>query len=200
MRHWSTVGGGAKLDLLQSVRRGRRRRLKRVAGAPPAALLAAAAVLALAGCGAAATSTSHPAHTASSPPVVKTATVTVKGSPETVLTNAKGDTLYYVTKDTPTKLFCTGSCASIWPPLTTSHSSVTAPSGASGSFTVLHGANGAQVEYNGHPLYTYTGDTGPDQSNGQGYLGIWFVATPGLAAASTGGQPSPSSSSGGYSY
>lgn len=168
---------------------------------PAAAILASVVVLALAGCGAAATGkhTARPT-TTSSAPVVKTASVTVKGSSETVLTNSNGYTLYYVTKDTPTKLFCTGSCASIWPPLTTSESSVAAPSGVGGTFSIFHGANGAQVEYNGHPLYTYSGDTGPGQSHGQGYLGIWFVATPALAAAGAGSQPSPSSSSGGYSY
>jgi predicted lipoprotein with Yx(FWY)xxD motif len=84
--------------------------------------------------------------------------------------------------------------------LTTSALTVNAPSGVSGSFTIYKGANGSQVEYNGHPLYIFSGDTGPDQSHGEGLLGKWFVATPSLAPAASSPSPSPSSSSGGYSY
>jgi predicted lipoprotein with Yx(FWY)xxD motif len=38
-------------------------------------------------------------------------------------------------------------------------------------------ANGSQLEYNGHPLYTYSGDTGPGQTNGEGIGGVWHVVT-----------------------
>jgi predicted lipoprotein with Yx(FWY)xxD motif len=48
--------------------------------------------------------------------------------------------------------------------------------------SVLQGANGAQVEYNGHPLYTFVGDSAPGQTNGQGKGGVWFVVTPDIAA------------------
>lgn len=162
-----------------------------VGGAAAAALLIAAVV---AGCGSTAPA-SHKSTSAGAGLAVRTATVTVNGKPETVLTNSAGRTLYYNTRDSATKVTCSGSCASIWPPLTTSAGSVQAPSAVGGNFTFYRGANGRQVEYNGHPLYTYSGDTGPDQSKGEGVLGIWYVATPGLAAAST-----SSGSSGGYSY
>jgi len=162
--------------------------------APPLAL-----ALLLAGCGPA-TST-PPRSTSTTPPttgaVVKTATVSVNGTPETVLTNSAGRTLYYFTKDSPQKVACTGSCATIWPALTTSASTVAAPSGTSGTFTLFNGANGNQVEYNGHPLYTYSVDTGPDQSHGEGVLGEWYVAT---AAISVAASPSPTSSSGSSGY
>jgi predicted lipoprotein with Yx(FWY)xxD motif len=46
--------------------------------------------------------------------------------------------------------------------------------------TVVADANGNQVEYNGHPLYTYAGDTGPGQTTGEGAGGVWHVVTPGL--------------------
>jgi len=55
-------------------------------------------------------------------------------------------------------------------------------------------ANGNQVEYNGHLLYAYSGDTAPGQTNGEGLLGKWFVATPGLAVQGGG------STSGGNGY
>lgn len=188
--------------------------LSRIKGATPRrgrlALLMAGPALALivAGCGQSASTpayktpapTSTPATKASSI-TVKTATVTVNGKSETVFTNSSGRTLYYFTKDTPTHIACSGTCTGIWPPLTTSATSVNAPSGVSGSFTVYKGANGNQVEYNGHALFIYSLDTGPDQSHGEGVLGEWFVATPSLAAASPGtASASPSSSPSGYSY
>jgi predicted lipoprotein with Yx(FWY)xxD motif len=55
-------------------------------------------------------------------------------------------------------------------------------------------ANGSQVEYNGHPLYTFSGDTAPGQTNGEGLFGMWFVATPNLPVQGGG------STSGGYGY
>src|SRR6266581_1853625 len=54
--------------------------------------------------------------------------------------------------------------------------------------------NGNQVEYNGHPLYTFSGDSAPGQTNGEGITGMWFVATPNLAVQGGG------STSGGYGY
>ncbi len=53
-----------------------------------------------------------------------------------------------------------------------------------GKLTVQATANGKQVEYNGHLLYTFSGDSGPGQANGEGIGGKWFVATPDLAALS----------------
>ena len=32
-----------------------------------------------------------------------------------------------------------------------------------------------QVTYNGHPLYTYSGDSAAGQANGEGSGGVWFV-------------------------
>ena len=112
--------------------------------------------------------------------VIKSASISVGGKTETVLTDAQGKTLYYRTTDTPTSV-CTGGCASAWPPVlgTTAPAS---PSGFPGKLTVLTDANGSQLAYNGHPLYTFSGDSGPGQSKGQNVLGIWFVVTPALTA------------------
>ncbi|HUY61371.1 MAG TPA: hypothetical protein VMW49_05795 [Candidatus Dormibacteraeota bacterium] len=147
---------------------------------------------------------SSPSATATAgPPAspVGTVAVSVSGKVEPVLIDSAGRTLYYFTPDTPTAATCTGSCITLWPPLLTTASSLLAPSGVTGALSVLHGANGAQVEYQGHPLYTYSGDTGPGQANGEGVLGKWFVATPGLAPAPTAAaSPTPSPSSGGSGY
>lgn len=115
--------------------------------------------------------------------LVHTATASVGGKSETILTNAQGMTLYYFTLDTSTKAACVGTCAGIWPPLLAADaSSVTSSTSLPGALSVATTANGMQVEYNGHPLYIYSKDTAPGQTNGEGFKGKWFVATPDLAS------------------
>ena len=115
--------------------------------------------------------------------VIQTATVTIKGQSQTVLTNAKGLTLYYFTPDSATQSACSGQCAQTWPPLFFSGSgSPTSSANLSGKLSVLADVNGNQVEYNSHLLYAFAGDTAPGQTNGQGLFGKWFVATPDLSA------------------
>ena len=59
-----------------------------------------------------------------------------------------------------------------------SNSPATSPTSLSGKLSTQTDANATQVEYNGHLLYTYSGDIAPGQSNGEGPLGKWFVDTP----------------------
>jgi len=130
---------------------------------------------------------------ASSSAVIQTATATVKGQSKTILTNTQGKTLYYFTADTATKAACTGQCVQVWPPLLfTGSGTPTSSTSLPGVLSVQSDANGSQVEYNGHLLYVYSGDTAPGQTKGEGLLGKWFVATPDLPVQS--GAPS----SGGY--
>ena len=117
----------------------------------------------------------------SSGSLIKTATATVNGKSVTILTNAQGSTLYYRTSDAPPSIVCSGGCAGTWPPLVVSGSGApTSATSLSGKLTTIADANGNQVEYNGHPLYTYSGDQGPGQTNGEGVGGIWHVCTPSL--------------------
>jgi len=130
--------------------------------------------------------------------MIKTATATIKGKSQTILTNADGRTLYYFTPDTATTAACTGSCISMWPPLLSPGSgSPTSASTLSGTLSVQTDANGKQVEYNGHPLYVFSGDTAAGQTNVEGLFGKWFVATPALASQG-GGSATPSSTPSGY--
>ncbi|HLX39650.1 MAG TPA: hypothetical protein VKR42_03920, partial [Ktedonobacteraceae bacterium] len=90
--------------------------------------------------------------TGSSGALINTATATIKGVAETILTNAQGMTLYYRTTDTASSV-CSGGCASAWPPLlangsNTPDSSTSLP----GKLSIVTDANGSQVAYNGHPL------------------------------------------------
>lgn len=103
---------------------------------------------------------------------------------------ANNKTLYFLDVDTATGGTCTGACLSVWP--------VFAPSAnaqASGNMTIITRSDGTgkQWAYQGHPLYTFSGDSGPDQANGDNFPdfgGHWHVARP----AST-SSPSPGSSS-----
>jgi predicted lipoprotein with Yx(FWY)xxD motif len=109
----------------------------------------------------------------------------VSGKTMTVLKNSKGLTLYYFTPDTSTKIACTGSCASAWPPLSAPGNVASTMPGLPGMFSVVDGANGKQVAYNGHPLYTYAKDQDSGDAYGQGIGGKWFVATPDLSSATS---------------
>ncbi|GHO88428.1 COG4315 family predicted lipoprotein [Dictyobacter formicarum] len=132
-----------------------------------------------------ATSTPTAASTTSNP-VVKTTKATVNGSSQLILTDAKGMTLYYFTPDTATTSACTNSCASTWPPLFFDGTgSVPHVSSLQGTFNLLDTASKKQVSYNGHPLYTYAGDSAAGQTNGEGIGGKWFVATSTLKAQGT---------------
>src|ERR1700755_2423985 len=81
---------------------------------------------------------------------------TAKIGGATVVTNAKGFTLYWFVPDTATTSKCNGSCATFWPPV---KGPATAGAGVTGKLATIKRADGlAQATYNGHPLYTYVGD------------------------------------------
>lgn len=113
--------------------------------------------------------------------IVKTASAVVGGKTETILTDVKGFTLYYYTADTKTTPACTGACTATWHPFVVMGSiTPTGAAGVTGTLAVVKSANGPQVQYNGHFLYTYAADLAPGQTKGQGMLGKWFVAIPRL--------------------
>jgi len=96
----------------------------------------------------------------------------------TVLTNAKGLTVYTFAADSPGKSNCYGSCAAYWPPVTGTPSAASGIAGTFGTTTRTDGTK--QVTWNGHPLYTYVGDHGPGQANGNNLNingGLWKEVT-----------------------
>jgi predicted lipoprotein with Yx(FWY)xxD motif len=112
------------------------------------------------------------------------------------LVGPDGKTLYFFTKDTTAgKSSCNADCASNWPPLELG-GSAKAGDGVTASMlgTITRDDGSMQVTYNGHPLYNYAGDAAPGQSNGQGVLGIWFIATADGVMPTPAGEPSASSS------
>jgi predicted lipoprotein with Yx(FWY)xxD motif len=113
---------------------------------------------------------------ASSPPPAATGTglrtTTIGGT--TVLTNAKGFTLYSFAPDTPATSKCYGSCAAYWPPVTGAAATSSGVPGRVGTIKRTDGSE--QLTYNGHPLYTYIGDTAPGQARGNNLNlngGLW---------------------------
>ena len=81
-----------------------------------------------------------------------------------VLTNARGYTLYLFVPDPPDRSTCYGTCAAYWPPVTGTPIAGTGVTGRLG--TIRRSDGGKQVTYDGHPLYTYVGDSAPGQANG----------------------------------
>ena len=139
----------------------------RAAATTAAALTVAAAVL----LGVAVAGASPPAPAATSAGT-GLKTTTIGGA--TVLTNAQGLTLYSFAPDTPTSSKCYGSCAAYWPPVTGTAAASPGLPGRIGTITRTGGAR--QLSYNGHPLYTYIGDSAPGQANGNNLNlngGLW---------------------------
>ena len=91
-----------------------------------------------------------------------------------VLADGKGFTLYWFAPDTPASSACNGTCAAYWPPVTGTPS---AGPGVTGRLGTIRRADGStQATYDGHPLYTYVGDTAPGQANGNNLNlngGLW---------------------------
>jgi predicted lipoprotein with Yx(FWY)xxD motif len=150
------------------------------------------ATLLLAACGGTSVSGTGSSPPASSKALIHTTSMKVGDKTETVLKNDKGLTLYYFTADTSTKIACTGGCASNWPPLVATTGTPTSNPALPGKLTILNGANGNQVLYNGHPLYTYVKDGDAGDAYGQGVGGKWFAATPDLAAPAAASESAPS--------
>lgn len=100
-----------------------------------------------------------------------------------VLTDGDGNVLYLFTDDGPEESICFGDCADNWPPLRTSADADVPAELAEGLSAELLGSiprdDGApQVTYNNWPLYTYTGDAAPGDTNGQGVGSAWYVLDP----------------------
>ena len=111
-------------------------------------VLVAAALLAAA-CGSSSPGSGGASGTSSSPASSGSALKTTAISGVTVLTNAKGFTLYWFVPDTSTKSNCNGSCAQIWPPV---KGPATAGSGVTGKLGTITRSDGStQATYDGHP-------------------------------------------------
>ena len=149
------------------------------------AIAAAAAVLAACSSSGTSSASGGSGSTSTSSPAAATAgslkTTTIGGA--TVLTSSKGFTLYSFAPDTPAKSNCSGTCAQNWPPV----KGPATASGVEGTFGTIKRSDGSvQATFDGHPLYTFVGDTAPGQAKGNGLNaagGLWHeITTSGTAA------------------
>lgn len=136
--------------------------------------------------GTAAAGSSSPAGASSSSAAAggsgSTVITTVSSSAGTFLANSSGHAVYLWTKDSDGMSACSGACAGAWPPVTTT-GTVTASGGAKSSDlgTITRSDGTKQVTYDGHPLYFFSGDSGPGMASGQGNDGFgakWWLVSP----------------------
>jgi predicted lipoprotein with Yx(FWY)xxD motif len=108
---------------------------------------------------------------------IHTGQVVITGIHVNVLTTNQGFAIYYYQDDTAFMSTCTGQCAKDWPPvlapqgMMTVTSSVTLPK----QLSVHQTANGAQVFYDGHALYTYAQDKQAGRATGRGEDMKWYL-------------------------
>lgn len=95
----------------------------------------------------------------------------------TILVDPEGFTLYVFTVDSEGESACYDDCAATWPPVPAD-----TPIGSDlddsqfGSTTRTDDTE--QLTINGMPLYRYSPDENPGDTNGQGVGDVWFVVDP----------------------
>jgi predicted lipoprotein with Yx(FWY)xxD motif len=112
-------------------------------------------------------------------------TVTVKHASKlgTILAvGSKKMTVYMFEGDKGSASSCSGACASVWPPVTTSGGPTAAGAASSADLGTITRSDGTtQVTYKGHPLYFFARDKDSGDAYGQGVKGFgadWYVLAP----------------------
>jgi predicted lipoprotein with Yx(FWY)xxD motif len=91
-----------------------------------------------------------------------------------VLTDAKGMTLYTVASDEPGVSNCVSRCAASWPPLLAGSDAK-----PSGRLSIVARPDGSrQYAWDGWPLYLWSQDQSPGDVAGHNYGDVWKVARP----------------------
>ncbi|MFZ0754429.1 MAG: hypothetical protein WAN00_11760 [Trebonia sp.] len=136
--------------------------------------------------GTAAAGSSSPAGASSSSAAAggsgSTVITTVSSSAGTFLANSSGHAVYLWTKDSNGMSACSGACAGAWPPVTTTGTVTASGEAKSSDLSTITRSDGTkQVTYDGHPLYFFSGDSGPGMASGQGNDGFgakWWLVSP----------------------
>lgn len=133
------------------------------------------------------------AGTASSTPSAAKVAVAKSGSLGQILVDGAGRSLYLFEKDKGSTSNCSGDCAKVWPPFTSS-GPATAGTGAMSSLlgTTSRTDRSTQVTYHGHPLYYYVSDgskAGSTAGQGLNQFGAgWYVLSPAGSKVDKGGS------------
>jgi predicted lipoprotein with Yx(FWY)xxD motif len=155
-----------------------------------ALVLTIVAALALAACGSdddsSSDSTSTSRAAAGGKAVVTAATDDRLGR---IVVDDKGLTVYTLTDAAGKAVPCEGSCLEAWPPvLLVAGSSATGGDGVEDVGSV-DGPEGKQATIAGLPIYTFAGDAGPGDANGEGlnsFGGTWRVVKVSAAGSGSG--------------
>lgn len=95
------------------------------------------------------------------------------GMPNGYLVDQNGQTLYFYSLDSHITSNCEGACATRMRPVLATANSV-----GYGPYDVMPRRDGTwQWAWRRHPLYTYSGDSGPRQRNGDGMEDKWHIVT-----------------------
>jgi predicted lipoprotein with Yx(FWY)xxD motif len=103
-----------------------------------------------------------------------------------VLVDAEGGALYAADEEANGMVLCTGSCTTVWDPLTVDDDRPTASDGLAGKLGVVERPDGErQLTFDGRLLYRFLEDPSPGTVTGNGFadtfdgqLFTWHVATP----------------------
>lgn len=117
----------------------------------------------------------QPSSAVSFPPVGTTVLIVLHSSLGWVMAKADDVVVYTYAKDTKGGApQCTGSCASVWAPVTGTPKAGPADT-FPGTFGLVTGAGGQkQITYDGYPLYTFVGAPALS-TKGDGIDGVWHV-------------------------
>lgn len=103
----------------------------------------------------------------------------LSGIPGKALVDSQGRTLYLFEADHAGQSTCSGACAAAWPPYTVTGTPQPGSGVDPALLSTISGPGGsAQVVYDGHPLYYFSGDSHPGDHSGQGseeFGAGWYV-------------------------
>ncbi|MER5890411.1 SCO0930 family lipoprotein [Streptomyces sp. NPDC001941] len=108
--------------------------------------------------------------------------LSVRKDPELgdIIVNREGRTVYRFKKDSawPMKSACTGACLEKWPALAPVAKNDTKGITLKGYVTFARPDGVKQQAVDCWPLYTFSGDAAPGDTNGQGVGGTWYAVSP----------------------
>ena len=90
--------------------------------------------------------------------------------------------MYLFAADTGSTSTCSGACAQVWPPVTTTGAPKAEGEAVAADLGTTTRSEGTkQVTYKGHPLYWYVSDSQAGETTGQGvqsFGAAWWVLSP----------------------
>ena len=92
-----------------------------------------------------------------------------------IIVDAEDRTLYAFTNDKDGTSTCAGACAKAWPAASITGDPVAGDGISAALTTVDNPAGGKMLKAGKWPLYRFSGDAAPGDTNGQGSGGVWFV-------------------------